>query len=135
MLACTCLKMQGSSRPSFSIRLSHWCRQVTEVTKFWTSCKRLKLLRKAGCLQVIQNSAPSVTWRCQCDIWITKKLEFFLNWCSLLWALYTNPLILNVVFSNIHIYSKIYSVLEKKQRTTVWSMSDIWVLSAIVLIT
>ena len=31
---------------------------------FWISCKRLKLLRKAGSLQLIQNSAPSVAgWR------------------------------------------------------------------------
>ena len=32
------------------------------------NCKRLKILRKAGCLQLIQNSAPSVTRRRQCDI-------------------------------------------------------------------
>ena len=35
---------------------------------FWITCKRLKLLRKASCLQVIQNSAPSVVRWCQCDI-------------------------------------------------------------------
>ena len=29
---------------------------------------RLILLRKAGRLQLIQNSAPSVAWRHQCDI-------------------------------------------------------------------
>ena len=35
---------------------------------FWITCKRLKLLRKASHLQVIQNSAPSVVRRRQCDI-------------------------------------------------------------------
>ena len=35
---------------------------------FGITCKRLKLLRKASRLQVIQNSTPSVAgWR-QCDI-------------------------------------------------------------------
>ena len=37
---------------------------------FWITCKWLKLLRKASCLQVIQNSAPYVVRRRQCDIWI-----------------------------------------------------------------
>ena len=35
---------------------------------FWITCKRLKQLRKASCLQVIQNLAPSVVRHCQCDI-------------------------------------------------------------------
>ena len=29
---------------------------------FWITCKRLNLLRKASCLQLIQNLAPSVVW-------------------------------------------------------------------------
>ena len=33
---------------------------------FWITCKRLKLLKKAGRLQLIQNSTPSVTRRRQC---------------------------------------------------------------------
>ena len=37
---------------------------------FWKCCKQLKLLRKAGCLQLIQNLAPSVAQRRQCDIGI-----------------------------------------------------------------
>ena len=40
---------------------------------FWITYKWLKLLRKASCLQVIQNSAPSVVWQRQCDIWISCK--------------------------------------------------------------
>ena len=35
---------------------------------FWITCKRPKLLRKAGCLQLIQNSTPSVTLMRQCCI-------------------------------------------------------------------
>ena len=40
---------------------------------FWITCKPLKLLRKASCLQVIQNSAPSVVQRRQCDIYKLKE--------------------------------------------------------------
>ena len=36
------------------------CHRVTKGAEFWVSCKQLKLLRKAGCLQLIQNSTPSV---------------------------------------------------------------------------
>ena len=42
---------------------------------FWIICKWLKLLRKASCLQVIQNSVPSVVRQCQCDIWIMFSWE------------------------------------------------------------
>ena len=35
------------------IRMSHWRRLATEGAEFWISCKRLKLLRKAGRLQLI----------------------------------------------------------------------------------
>ena len=53
------------------IRMSHWRHCLTEGAEFWISCLQLKLLRKAGRLQLIQNSVPSVTrWR-QCDIWTT----------------------------------------------------------------
>ena len=41
---------------------------------FWITCKQLKLLRKASCLQVIENLAPFVVrWR-QCDIRIDAKM-------------------------------------------------------------
>ena len=46
----------------------HWRRRAIEGDEFWISCKRLKLLRKAGRLQLIQNSVPSVARRRQCDI-------------------------------------------------------------------
>ena len=55
--------------------MSHWCRRATEGAEFWISCKWLKLLRKAGVLQLIQNSAPSVAQRRQCDIWIWSRIE------------------------------------------------------------
>ena len=35
---------------------------------FWITCKRLNILREASCLQVIQNSTPSVAGWQQCDI-------------------------------------------------------------------
>ena len=46
----------------------NWRCQATEGSEFLISCKRLKLLRKAGRLQLIQNSEPSVAQGCQCDI-------------------------------------------------------------------
>ena len=42
---------------------------------FLIICKRLKLLGKAGCLQLIQNSAPSVAGRRQCCIRIENYQE------------------------------------------------------------
>ena len=41
------------------IQMSHWRHRVTEGAEFWISHKQIKLLRKAGCLQLIQNSASS----------------------------------------------------------------------------
>ena len=48
--------------------MSRWRRLATEGAEFWISCKALKLLRKAGRLQLIQNSAPSVARRRQFDV-------------------------------------------------------------------
>ena len=43
---------------------------MVDGTKFWISCNRPKLLRKASRWQLIQSSVPStIMWR-QCDIWI-----------------------------------------------------------------
>ena len=56
------------------IRISHWHRLATEGGEFWISCKWLKLLRKAGRLQLIQNAAFSVARQRQCDIRIVEKL-------------------------------------------------------------
>ena len=47
------------------IRMSHWHQQMVDGAKFWITCKRLKVLRKASCLQLIQNSAPSTICWCQ----------------------------------------------------------------------
>ena len=46
----------------------HICRIPTQGPLFWITCNRLKLLRKAVCLQLIQNSMPSVAGRQQCCI-------------------------------------------------------------------
>ena len=43
---------------------------LVDGAEFWIICKWLKLLRKAGPLQLIQNSAPSTIVWCQCDIQI-----------------------------------------------------------------
>ena len=42
---------------------------MVDGAEFRITCKRLKLLRKAGCLQLIQNSAPStIVWhQCECQ--------------------------------------------------------------------
>ena len=56
---------------SFCIRMSHWRHTMVDGTEFWITCKRLKLLRKADRLQLIQNSVPStIVWR-QFDIRIS----------------------------------------------------------------
>ena len=75
------LAMFQSTMPYFfyTIRISHWHRQATEGAEFWISCKRLKLLRKAGCLQLTQNSVPSVALCCQCDIQIIKYRGIYLT--------------------------------------------------------
>ena len=55
--------------------LPHWRYMMVDGTDFWVSLKWLKLLRKAGHLQLIQNSAPSnIVWR-QCDIQIGLELN------------------------------------------------------------
>ena len=61
---------------------------MMDGVKFWITCKPLKLLRKAGQLQLIQDSAPSTILLCQCDIRIytyvvqcvkgTKNIEMYL---------------------------------------------------------
>ena len=40
------------------IRMSHCCIPATDGAEFWISCNRLKELRKAGRLQMIQNKRP-----------------------------------------------------------------------------
>jgi hypothetical protein len=53
--------------------MSHWRHSMLVGAEFWITSKRLKVIRKAGCLQLIQNSAPSTIMRRQCDIWIHVK--------------------------------------------------------------
>ena len=55
---------------------SHWRRRATEGTEFWISCKQLKLPRKASCLQLIQNSAPSIARR-RGGVWPGKNHKYF----------------------------------------------------------
>ena len=62
----------------FPIRMSHWRHTMVDGAKFWITCKWLTLLRKAGCLQLIQNLAPSTIVWCQCDIRIgLSKIDWF----------------------------------------------------------
>ena len=69
-------KDKGIKVPSLMpIRMSHWCRRVTEGAEIWISCKRPAFLSNFSRLQLIQNSAPSVTrWR-QCDIRIAQAIQ------------------------------------------------------------
>ena len=54
---------------SFIIPMSHWRCRATEGTEFWISCtKRPAFLSNSCRLHLIQNSAPSVARRRQCDI-------------------------------------------------------------------
>ena len=59
--------------------MSHWRHMLVDGAEFWITSKRLKLLRKAGCLQLIQNLASStILWR-QCDIWIVVVVVIYDN--------------------------------------------------------
>ena len=51
--------------------MSHWRHNMVDGAEFWIACKRLKLLRKADRLQLIQNSVPSTIVWCQFDIRIS----------------------------------------------------------------
>ena len=71
-------------RCQFWNRMSHWCHMMVDGAKFLILCKWLKLLRKAGCLQLIQNSAPStIVWR-HYDISI-EFLHILFNILYMLW--------------------------------------------------
>ena len=71
---------------NISIQMSHWRHQVTEGAEFWISCKRPASLSKFSHLQLIQNLAPSVTWRHQSDlriVWTSIYISFqFLYLCG-----------------------------------------------------
>ena len=47
---------------------------------FWITCNRLKLLKKAGWLQLIQNSTPSVALMRQCCIRIKRLVIIVCDW-------------------------------------------------------
>ena len=73
--------------------MSHWRHRATESTEFWISRKQLKLLRKAGRLQLIQNLAPKVARRRQCDIrnnWPIWADKLWGIWCISSWNLSTH---------------------------------------------
>ena len=50
------------------IQMSHWHHWATESIEFWISCKQPAFLSNFSRLQLIQNLAPTVAWRRQCDI-------------------------------------------------------------------
>ena len=59
-----------------NIWMLHWRHTMLDGAEFWISCQRLKLLRKDGHWQLIQNSVPStIMWR-QCDI---RMLMYFVG--------------------------------------------------------
>ena len=68
---------------------------------FWITCKRLKLLKKAGRLQLIQNSTLSVTRRQQCCIRIGyhhSDSTVYRKVCALFaWVLFLDWIWLNLV--------------------------------------
>ena len=85
--------------------MSHW-RLTTMVdgAELWISCKRLKLLRKADRLQLIQNLAPSVARRRQCDIRINfwdLSLSHIVNldWDHVLWI---SSMMFNLLLTQRH---------------------------------
>ena len=55
---------------------------------FWITYKWLKLMRKAGRLQLIQNLEPSVAWRHQCCIWIWQLIVHWIT-SSVKWKFQT----------------------------------------------
>ena len=64
--------------------MSHWRNTMVDGAKYWIICKWLKLLRKSGRLQLIQNSAPPTIMRRQCDIRIDENENIYtLNFSDL----------------------------------------------------
>ena len=61
------------------IQMSDLHRQATEGAEFWISCKGPAFLSNFSRLQPIQNWAPSVASRCQCDIRIQDRAIVFFN--------------------------------------------------------
>ena len=59
--------------------MSHCCHMMVDGGEFWITCKRLEELRKAGWLQLIQNSAASTIVWCQCDIRIVIMSKHYRN--------------------------------------------------------
>ena len=82
------LKCLNYYRPT-NIKKSHSAVTYVATQHQGRYCKRLKLLRKAGRLQLIQNLVPSVAgWR-QCYIRIAVLISYIyskvdLNWCNFL---------------------------------------------------
>ena len=56
-------------------QMTHWRCRATEDTEFWITCKPPAFLSNFSWLQLIQNSAHSLAWRSQCDIWIVVILS------------------------------------------------------------
>ena len=89
---------------------------MVDGIEIWITCKRLKLMRKAGSLQLIPNSAPSTIVWCQCEIWIENKQKLHCKVVYFLWDL--GDLSLTSVTQPIYdtfVSSKQCKIIEEKQ--------------------
>ena len=76
---------------------------------FWITCKRPKLLRKAGRLQLIQNSTPSVALMRQCCIRIQEIYNF-------LWRLIVDIVFFFVIVTNLKLFSQFSKLRQIKNK-------------------
>ena len=91
--------------------MSQWRHTMVDGAEFWITCKRLKLLRKAHSLQLIQNSAPSNIVLRQCDIRIWRR--------TVLCPFFTLN-ILSIFEHNLFYLSKNHSHAQVFQKNNYW---------------
>ena len=72
------------SKTPYSIRLTHWRHMMVDGAKFWIICKQLKLLRKAGHLQ-IQRHLPSFCVNATSDLHTPKYGRLISNQIQSFW--------------------------------------------------
>ena len=105
------------------IRMSHWCCRATEGAEFWISCKRPAFHSNFSCLQLIQNSAPSVARQCQCDIRIVQKYSSFYRY-KILWKIV--EILSRLNFIKLHAAVENSTTLVKLLHTTIPLLKLIW---------
>ena len=72
------------SKTPYSIRLTHWRHMMVDGAEFWIICKQLKLLRKAGHLQ-IQRHLPSFCVNATSDLHTPKYGRLISNQIQSFW--------------------------------------------------